>query len=278
MVNKAIGLTEFGFADTATAPTIAVVIVGRNSGQFVGQAFDSIIGQTDSPDEVIYYDDGSADDSLAIAKSFESKIPQLRVIDGGQHLGISTARNSANAIVKSEYIAVLDADDLLLPDSIKQYREAFAETDSADLIYADTLVFREGSDGEGWRMRYPAFEDEKSAFWRMMAWPVLPFKHSSIAYRKNSVLEIGGYREDIPFKVDYDLLLRFIKSSRFAIGKLEGVTSRHRAHSSQVSKDRIRGILLYWKVIDSHVSNQWQSCFYKGLRALGEVLKFVVGR
>jgi glycosyltransferase involved in cell wall biosynthesis len=257
--------------------SIAVVVVGRNPGNFLIAMLESLVIQIDPPDEIIYYDDCSDDDSIFILESFRTRLPRLKVIAGKQRVGVSCARNRANSHVQSRYIAVLDADDYFLNNTIATYREAIRQsTNNLDLIYADTLVFRDGSDFS-WRMHYPAFGGASQATWRLMASPIVPFKHSSILYRKSSIEKIGGYCEELPLKVDFDLFVRVLKSG-LVVKKLDAATSHHRSHGRQISKGRIRGILLYWKIISWHESRFIYATIFKVLRALGEVAKLVLGR
>ena len=266
------------FSDLKTLgpPSISVVIVGRNVESFVGDALNSLVQQIDSPDEVIYYDDASTDESLRQAEQFVAKLPMLKIMKGRERLGISKARNLANKFVESDYIAVLDADDLYLPDTVLKYRETIRNRPDLDLLYADTLVFKDGKKLR-WRMRYPCFMERSRPNWYLMIRPVLPFKHSSVVYRKAMIDEVGGYCEELPLKVDFELLLRLLDCNA-TIGKLDSATSQHRSHGGQVSKKRIDGIPLYWKVIDWHEPNRKAAAAIKACRAMGEVFKFCLGR
>lgn len=264
------------YADNADDPSIAVVIVGHNPGRFLEEMLESLIHQLDAPDEIIYYDDCSDDGSIQILEQWRGRLDNLKVLKGDKRIGISAARNIANGEVTSNYIAVLDSDDFFLSDTIATYRETLRQDGSVDLIYADTLVFRDGSK-RCWRMHYPRFMKSSRATWFLMTSPVLPFKHSSVIYRKKAIEEIGGYCEELPLKVDFDLFVRFVKNGS-VIRKLDTATSHHRTHSGQISRERIRGIALYWKIIDWHESRFLFSSTYKILRAFGEVAKLVAGR
>lgn len=256
--------------------SIAVVIVGKDCAEFIEDALQSLVSQTLPPNEILYYDDNSSDESIEIAKSYLSLLENFQIIKGEEAIGISSARNRANSLVNSDVIAVLDADDMFLDNTIADYHSQFIEHPDIDLIYADTYVFKHGSN-HLWRMRYPAFKATCDAVRYLMISPVIPFKHSSLAYRRKAIDKIGGYREELDLKVDYDLFLRFLKKS-CRIKKFDKATSHHRTHRAQISKDRIKGIFLYWQIIDRHESRVLQGTLYKLARALGEVFKLAVGR
>lgn len=262
----------------ATRPraTISVVIAGRNPGSHLVEMLDSLVDQVDPADEIIYYDDFSDDRSLEILKGYQDRLPQLRIFSGKERLGVSAARNRANALATSEYIAVLDSDDLFLKDTLLKYREMISKDRSLDFIFADTIVFNAHS-GMRKRSHYPAFTNSHFPIATLMVRPVLPFKHSSVIYRRSMITEIGGYREDLPLKVDFEMIIRFIRSGG-KMGKLDAVTSCHRTHAGQMSRNRLKGIFSYWNIIELHEPRFIPAQLYKMLRCMGEIAKMAVGR
>lgn len=252
---------------------ISVVVVAHNPGSYVREMLESLVSQSSPADEIIYYDDGSTDDSLAILEEFREKLPMLRVIKGDSQAGISRARNRANQMAGSEYVAVLDADDYLHPEAIKKYREAIVGSGFPDLVCGDTAVFRQGAMTSR-RRRYPRLSATKGCVWKSMAMPVLPFKHSSMLYRKDCVAKLGGYDESLSSKVDFDLLMRFLTGGG-KIAKLDFPVSFHRKHPGQISARRLRGILIYWGIIGKYETNPVIRFLLCGIRSAGELAKLL---
>lgn len=98
-------------------PLVSIIIPVYNSSKWLTQTIESAIDQTWSDIEIIIVDDGSTDNSLAIAKRFESK--SIRVIHQ-ENRGGSAARNSGFAESKGEYIQYLDSDDIIHPRKIEE--------------------------------------------------------------------------------------------------------------------------------------------------------------
>lgn len=97
-------------------PAISVVIPCYNAGRFLRETIDSILAQSYSPMEVIVVDDGSTDDSAAIAESYG---PPVRVVR--QHnQGESVARNRGIEDARGDWIAFQDADDYWHPDKLSR--------------------------------------------------------------------------------------------------------------------------------------------------------------
>lgn len=95
-------------------PIISVIIPVHNGGHYLAAAIDSALEQTRLPDEVIVVDDGSADGSAAIARSFG---PPVRVLTQA-NLGPAAARNLGVVQATGDLLGFLDADDLWLPDKL----------------------------------------------------------------------------------------------------------------------------------------------------------------
>jgi len=100
----------------ATVPaSVSVVVPAHQAAAYLGECLASIVGQTRPPDEVIVVDDGSTDDTVAIATSFG---PLVQVIST-PHLGAANARNVAINAANGNVVAMCDADDVWLPDKLR---------------------------------------------------------------------------------------------------------------------------------------------------------------
>jgi glycosyltransferase involved in cell wall biosynthesis len=123
-------------------PIVSVIIPAYNSAEFVGEAIDSLLKQTLHDIEIIVIDDGSDDATYSIAESRARSDPRVRVIrreqSGG---GPARARNAGLAIASGEYVALLDADDVALPNRlaaiVTTMRTAHADIGFADMVRLD---------------------------------------------------------------------------------------------------------------------------------------------
>ena len=102
-------------------PRVSILIPAHNAGQWIAEAIHSALGQTWTRKEIIVVDDGSTDDTPAIARRFASS--GLAVISQANQ-GASAARNTALAHAQGDYIQWLDADDVLAPGKIEKQIEA----------------------------------------------------------------------------------------------------------------------------------------------------------
>ncbi len=102
-------------------PLVSILIPAYNAEAWIGDTLRSAIAQTWERKEIIVVDDGSTDQTLAVARKFESG--QLRVITQNNQ-GASATRNNAFAMSKGEYVQWLDADDLMAPEKTASQMEA----------------------------------------------------------------------------------------------------------------------------------------------------------
>jgi glycosyltransferase involved in cell wall biosynthesis len=105
---------------SAKSPTFAVVIPAFNRGSFVGKAIASALSQTILPDEIIVVDDGSTDNTQAVIRQYPHPCRLIAIDNNGS--GPSRPRNIGIAASTSQYITLLDSDDLLAPDLIERHR------------------------------------------------------------------------------------------------------------------------------------------------------------
>lgn len=121
-------------------PLVSILVPCYNAAPWLAQTLDSALAQTWPHCETIVVDDGSTDDSLAIARSFEGR--GVRVYSQ-QNRGACAARNRARLAARGEFIQYLDADDLLLPDKIARQVAAMATTGkSVPLVSGEWARFR----------------------------------------------------------------------------------------------------------------------------------------
>lgn len=112
-------------AASSPKPLVSILIPAYNAQTWISQTLRSALAQTWEPKEIIVVDDGSTDQTLQIARQFESDL--VRVVSQ-KNQGAAAARNAALSLSKGEYIQWLDADDLLAPDKISRQMEALPST------------------------------------------------------------------------------------------------------------------------------------------------------
>jgi hypothetical protein len=134
-----------------------------NGARWLERAIGSVLDQTDRRFELIVVDDGSEDDSAAIAERIAAEDDRVRVIRlPNASGGPAHPRNVGLRAARGEFVAFLDQDDWWLPTKLEQQRAKFAEDDYA-LVYSDALLWR-GEPGvfeEAWWGYLPSVRPHK---------------------------------------------------------------------------------------------------------------------
>jgi len=102
-------------------PRVSVVVIFLNAERFLDEAIHGVLGQTRQDWELLLVDDGSSDGSSAIACRYAERDPaRVRYLEhaGHRNLGMSASRNLGIRHARGEYIALLDADDVWLPEKL----------------------------------------------------------------------------------------------------------------------------------------------------------------
>jgi len=122
-----------------TASLVSVVIPAFNAGAYLEEAIRSVLDQDYRPLEAIVVDDGSADRTAEVARSFG---PPVRVLVQ-THAGAGAARNAGAAVARGVWLAFLDADDLWMPHALERLANALAGDSQLGLVYGQVVEFRE---------------------------------------------------------------------------------------------------------------------------------------
>lgn len=125
---------------------ISVLINNYNNGPWLRACVDSVLGQSRVPDEVIVYDDGSTDESVAILRSYGERIVLIEGEHDDSRPGIvaqGAALAAGFAASKGEHLYLLDGDDKFLPGKIAAYEAAWAARPEAMMVQAPMVLVDE---------------------------------------------------------------------------------------------------------------------------------------
>jgi GT2 family glycosyltransferase len=102
-------------------PNVSVVLTNFNYGRLIPDAIRSVVANTGVDPELIIIDDHSADDSLEVIRTQMGQYPwfPIKLVAKEVNEGLSAARNSGFALARSNYVFVLDADNLIYPSALR---------------------------------------------------------------------------------------------------------------------------------------------------------------
>jgi hypothetical protein len=186
-------------------PTFSVVVPVYQAAHLVGEAIESLLGQTVTPYEIIVCDDGSTDDVAGALAPYADRITLLRQ----DHKGVAAARNLGLRHASGEFVAVADADDRHLPRLIEAFGDLATARPDLDILSRASYWER---DGKFVRISHTAKEPNFPVDDQRTGILQRNFLTGHAAVRRRRLIEIGGYDESLRCASDYDVLLRLIFS------------------------------------------------------------------
>ena len=134
---------------TQPSPLVSVITAIYNQEHLLQQTIESVINQTFTNWEYLLVDDGSADQSAQIAKEY-AKNYQGKVIycehEGHVNRGVSATRNLGLSAARGEYIALLDGDDLWLPEKLQKQVAILKATPRIAMVCESSYYWEMGTD------------------------------------------------------------------------------------------------------------------------------------
>jgi glycosyltransferase involved in cell wall biosynthesis len=199
-------------------PRVSVIIPAHNACALLAETLDSVIAQTYEDWEVIVADDGSTDGTAALATGYH---PRVGCVCSPRKLGIGGARNLALTRATGELVALLDADDLWLPEylerQVARYDAAVVAGEDVGIVSCD--AFELGPDGPR------ASTYSQRAGWADPVTLTTLLRGNTIfvsAIAPRALIDkLGGFATDCLGTEDYDMWLRILETGRAVLATRE---------------------------------------------------------
>jgi glycosyltransferase involved in cell wall biosynthesis len=219
--------------DTASPenPLVTVLIPVFNGERFLAEAIDSVRSQTYANLEILVVDDGSSDatpDILRALASGDCRIVVLRKANGG----IAAALNAGIAAARGDYLARMDADDVMLPGRIER-QVAFLEANS-DLGFCASSIEKIDMAGQTLGEYISPITSHAALRHLLARQTYFSFTHPTVMFRKAHLDTLGGYSTAFEPCEDLDLFLRFQAAGHPGLALADKLL-KYRLHAKSVS-------------------------------------------
>jgi hypothetical protein len=211
-------------------PGFSVLIATYQAAHVIGEAIESALGQTVDPHEIVVCDDGSTDDLDAALAPYRDRITLIRQPNRGE----AAAKNAAARVASAEFIAILDADDVYLPERIQALGQLAAARPDLDLLTTDAFL-----EVGGRRLRrcygdaFPfVVDDQRTGILERN------FIFGLAAVRRRRLLDAGGFEESIRTATDWECWIRLILDGAVA-GLVNEPLARYRLRTESLSASRV---------------------------------------
>jgi glycosyltransferase involved in cell wall biosynthesis len=185
---------------------VSVVMAAYNAQKYIREAIESILSQKFEEFEFLIVNDGSTDSTKEILEQYND--PRIQVFHQPNQ-GCAAARNGAIAQAKGQYIAIMDADDISLPDRLTKtvsYLDAHPEV----VLVGGSCIVKDENTGAEKVISQPTEDDVL----RRCLLRNCPFRDQANLIRKDAFEKAGGYKEDHGF--DYELYSRLAGMGKLA--------------------------------------------------------------
>jgi len=201
----------------------------------LAQAIESVLAQTFRDFELLIVDDGSTDGTSAIMDHYARRDARIRIMSQPNR-GVSATGNLGFEEARGEWVARLDADDLFLPDKLQRQIAFIRQHPHVRIV--GTLGYFINHGGKLIGLVNPDGPFTRTEFERMAGRgePVF-FVHSSTLMHRQTVLAVGGYREQLVQAEDVDLWLRMAEKGHLLL-KMPAPLLLYRLHGESLTMKR----------------------------------------
>ena len=210
-------------------PTVSVIIPVYNGADLIAEAIDSVLSQTYEDYEIIVVDDGSLDNIDEVVRAYKFPVKFLKQANSGA----ATARNTGMRNANSDYIALLDVDDIWLPEKLEQQVRVLDADSSVGLTFCD-----------GFRWIPPSKPQQGSLLSELYVHPPerpkldLLFKihmiaTSSVLFRRDLLSEVGYMNDALRRAQDFEFFIRV--AAKAVIHYINMPLMAYRVHSKSTS-------------------------------------------
>ncbi|WP_072550368.1 MULTISPECIES: glycosyltransferase [Candidatus Fukatsuia] len=194
-------------------PRVSIIIPTFNEPlATLERSLKSIFEQSFIDFECIVIDESTDSDRADFCKQLCSQDSRFIYVNPQKRIGLAASLNLALQMARADWVARFDSDDICMPDRIAQQVEFLSKNKDVDVLGGAIEIVDDSLNRVGFKF-YPEAHNEiirKSHF-------INPLAHPTVMFRRNTVLDSGGYDPRFKYGEDLELWLRLInKNAKFA--------------------------------------------------------------
>lgn len=191
-------------------PRVTVLLSVFNDQDYIGEAIESVLGQTFKDFELLIVDDCSTDSTVEIIKGYSD--PRIRLVVNDRNIDISRSLNKGLGLARGKYIARHDSDDISMPQRLERQVDFLDKNKDIAAVGARTEFIDEGGGHTGYWNQEVFPED---IFYALSY--RCPLTSSSMTYDKGRIMSLGGYDESSSHAEDYELFYRVSRTYKIYV-------------------------------------------------------------
>lgn len=216
---------------TPSVPKVSVIMSVYNDAIYLADAVASILEQSYTDFEVIIVNDGSTDETLRLLGTYTD--PRIVVVEQ-KHRGLARSLNTALTLAKGRYVARQDADDISLPNRLATQVDFLDTHPDVALVGTGVMLI----DIQKRPLRTFIYPQDHEMLCDWLTRVTNPLPHTTVMFRRDAVIALGGYDEAFEKAEDYALHLRLSEQFRLASIPEAFVLLRYRSDSMTFDDNR----------------------------------------
>jgi glycosyltransferase involved in cell wall biosynthesis len=228
-------------------PKVDIIVPAYNAARFLPEALESVVAQTFTDWRILLVDDGSTDHTAEIVSQFADRLgPKLSYIRQ-ENRGLPAARNSAIRNASAPFLALLDADDVWLPDRLAESLQRFNRPEIG-LVYG--FVSRIDVDGNTVTTHDKMLRNAEGYIASAIYARNIDLPCPTITFRSECVDLVGDFDESMRATEDRDLWLRI--AQHYEIARVPKVIALYRISPGAMTSDTERMFSAQVRFLDKH--------------------------
>jgi glycosyltransferase involved in cell wall biosynthesis len=209
------------------SPKVTVFMAAYNAANYITEAIQSVLNQTFDDFELLIVNDGSTDETVEIINKFQD--PRIRLIHNDRNRGLVYTRNVLLTEARGEYIAILDSDDIAIPNRLALQYDHFQKHPNLALSGGHGMVINHlGETINTPRLTVPIGSENIKITLLFLN----TFVNSTVMYKRKVLLELHGYNDFAPAE-DYELFTRI--ADKYTVDNIDTVLVKYRDHDHNTS-------------------------------------------
>lgn len=214
-------------------PEVAVVIPAYNAAPFLRETVASVLACHSVTIEILIVDDGSKDDTVAIAHQLAREYPgKIQVIEQ-MNAGVSVARNTGFAHVSAPFVCFLDADDRLRPDALAALRSLVHQDPECIAAYGDVAYIDQDSKSLPFRMKKSP-KPSGNLLASILEGNLIDTP-GAVLFRSAAVKHAHGFKAGLRRSQDWEFYVRMAQQG--TIAACDQIVIDYRLHSKSLSHE-----------------------------------------
>lgn len=249
---------------------ITIGIPIYNAEDFLADAIKSVLAQSYQNFELILVNDGSKDNSLEIAKDFAKQDKRIRVISDGLNRKLPARLNQIILEAKGDFIARMDADDMMHSERIAKQLNFLQCNPQFDLVSTSMISIKNSNEIIGTRTYFPKQVNKKDALLGHSG-----ILHASILAKK-AWCERNLYNELNALAEDHELWLSAAIKDDLKVGFLPEYLYYYREESSATKQKMLKGYNTQTQIISKYYQDILSESEYKLIMKKFAIKKSIV--